>query len=175
MKRLPNVLPIAMSFLLMTAGSRVALLGQNAKPDKKADLKAAIRRLVESQNYAFSAETVLPMGGMTGQLATGYYDVKITKESVISYLPFFGNGYSVPDDDAKGGIKFTSKDFDYIQSDGKKGGWKIVIKPKDTREVQQMTLNISSEGYTTMQVISSQRQPISFYGSIVDISAHAGR
>ena len=175
MKQLSNVLQITLSFLLLTAGSRITVLAQAAKPDKKAELKAAIRHLVESQHYAFSAETVLPMGGKTGQLTTGYYDVKITQESVVSYLPFFGTGYSVPEDDSKGGIKFTSKDFNYTESDGKKGGWRIVIKPKDTREVQQMTLNISSDGYTTLQVISSQRQPISFYGSIVDISAQAGR
>ncbi len=134
--------------------------------DKKAAKLAAIKNMVESQNYVFKAQTVLPMSGPTRQLTTDY-DVKITKQSVISYLPYFGRAYAAPIDPGKGGIQFTSKDFDYTLTPGKKDGWSVLIKPKDYRDVQQMTLSISSTGYATVLVTSTNRQPISFNGTIV--------
>ncbi len=132
--------------------------------DKKAARLAAIKNMVESQNYVFKAETVLPMSGPSQQVSD--YAVKITKQSVMSYLPYFGRAYSAPMDPSKGGIQFTSKDFDYTLTPGKKDGWSVLIKPKDYRDIQQMTMSISSTGYATVQVTSTNRQPISFNGTI---------
>ncbi|HMI59780.1 MAG TPA: DUF4251 domain-containing protein [Puia sp.] len=139
---------------------------QSGTEDKKAAKLAAIKNMVESQNYVFKAQTVMPMSGPIRQLTTDY-DVKITKQSVISFLPYFGRAYSAPMDPSKGGIQFTSKDFDYSLTPGKKDGWSVLIKPKDYRDVQQMTLTISSTGYAIAQVTSTSRQPISFNGTIV--------
>ncbi len=126
----------------------------------------AISHLVHDQNYVFKAQSAMPLSGRTRPL-TSDYDVKITKEAIISYLPYFGRAYSAPMDPTQGGIQFTSKDFTYTVTEKKKGGWDIVIKPKDYRDVQQMTLSISSDGYTLLQVTSTNRQAISFNGIIV--------
>ena len=134
--------------------------------DKKAAKLTAIKDMVESQNYVFKAQTALPMSGPSRQL-TPDYDLKVTKQSIISYLPYFGRAYTAPMDPSKGGIQFTSKDFDYTLTPGKKDGWNVLIKPKDYRDVQQMSLSISSTGYAIVQVTSTSRQPISFNGVIV--------
>jgi hypothetical protein len=168
MKILSNVVKKALPLLLIAIGSQVTAGAQTAQTDKKAEKRAAIKNLVESQHYDFRAQTVMPMGGRTRQLTTEY-DVRVTKESIVSYLPYFGRAYSAPIDPTKGGIQFTSKDFGYTISNGKKGGWDVLIKPKDNPDVQSMSLNISDDGYATLQVISAQRQPISFYGDIVEI------
>jgi hypothetical protein len=154
---------LILALLLMTPFVTPA---QSSTEDKKAAKLAAIKNMVESQNYIFKAQTVLPMSGPTRQLTTDY-DVKITKQSIISYLPYFGRAYSAPMDPTKGGIQFTSKDFDYTLTPGKKDGWSVLIKPKDYRDVQQMTLTISSTGYASVQVTSTNRQPISFSGTVV--------
>ncbi|MDO6430720.1 DUF4251 domain-containing protein [Flavitalea sp. BT771] len=138
---------------------------QDTKQDKKAAKAAAIKSLVDSQTFVFAAQTALPMSGRTRQL-TSDYDLRVTKSSVISYLPYFGRAYQAPLDPSKGGIQFTSKDFEYTATPGKKGGWTILVKPRDYRDVQQMTLSISDDGYGTLQVISTNRQPISFNGYI---------
>jgi hypothetical protein len=70
-------------------------------------------------------------------------------------------------DPSKNAMDFTTKDFDYSTTPQKKGGWIVTIKPKDYKEVQQMTLNISSDGYASLQVISTNRQAISYNGVIV--------
>ncbi|HTI94274.1 MAG TPA: DUF4251 domain-containing protein [Puia sp.] len=139
---------------------------QSGTEDKKAAKLAAIKNMVESQNYIFKAQSASPMGGRVRQLTTDY-DLKVTKETIVSDLPYFGRAYSAPMDPSKGGIQFTSKNFDYTLTPGKKDGWSVLIKPKDYSDVQQMTLTISSTGYASLQVISTNRQPISFNGAVV--------
>jgi uncharacterized protein DUF4251 len=134
--------------------------------DKKAAKQATIKNMMEAQNYIFKAQTALPMGARTRQLTTDY-DLRVTKEKIVSYLPYFGRAYSAPIDPTKGGIQFTSKNFDYTLTPGKKDGWTVVIKPKDYGDIQQMTLFVSSDGYASLQVTSINRQPISFNGTVV--------
>jgi len=144
------------------------LHAQTTKADKEAEKTARIKSLIDSQNYVFKAQSAMPMSGRTRQL-TSDYDLTVTHSQVVSYLPYFGRAYTAPIDPSQGGIQFTSKDFDYTVTEGKKGGWNVQIKPKDYRDVQQLSLSISSSGYATLQVTSTSRQAISFNGIITAI------
>lgn len=143
------------------------LIAQNSKQEKK---QAAIKALIDSQNYVFKAQSVLPMSGPTRQLNYDY-DMKVSKDTINAYLPYFGRAYTAPMDPTQGGIQFISKDFEYTATPGKKQGWDIVIKPKDVQDVQLMSLSVSSDGYATLQVTSNSKQPISFNGVIMERKA----
>jgi len=138
---------------------------QDTKKDKDAEKIAQVKNLVDSQNYVFVAQSASPMSGRLRQL-TPDYDLKVSKSSIVSYLPYFGRAYTAPLDPTQGGIQFTTKDFEYTATPRNKGGWDVLIKPKGYRDVQQMSLTISSTGYATLQVTSTNRQPISFNGYI---------
>jgi hypothetical protein len=155
-------------FILAFVSQSSLLYAQSAKADKQAEKTAAIKNMVDSQNYVFKAQSAMPMSGRTRQL-TSDYDLKVTKSEVVSYLPYFGRAYTAPIDPTQGGIQFTSKDFDYTVAARKKGGWDIQIKPKDYRDVQQLSLSITESGYATLQVTSTNRQPISFNGYVTAI------
>lgn len=124
-----------------------------------------VKALVDSQNYVFKAQTAIPLGGNTRNLTTDY-DLRISREKVASYLPYFGRAYTAPMDATKSALEFTSKSFDYNVTPGKKQGWTVTIKPKDNSEVQQMILTISSEGYAQLQVLPTNRQAITFNGIV---------
>jgi hypothetical protein len=103
------------------------------------------------------------MGGRSRQL-TSDYDLKITKEEVVSYLPYFGRAYSSTPG-APGGLEFTSKDFDYTIKENKKdNGWDIMIKPKDTQQARELYLTAFKNGSANLQVSSNDKQNISFTG-----------
>lgn len=125
---------------------------------------AAINRLVNSKNFVFTAQTALPARGGVRQLTTPY-DLKITPDTITSYLPFFGRAYTAPVGANSGGIDFTATRFLY-KATKKKKGWNIVIEPKDARGIQKLFLSISSSGSAYLQVISTQREPISFNGYV---------
>ena len=97
------------------------------------DKESATRSIVESGQFVFHAQTALPMSGSSRQL-TSEYDVKVSKDAVVSYLPFFGRAYSLPYGSSEGGFNFTSRKFDYSISDRKKGGWQINIRPRDVAD-----------------------------------------
>ena len=130
--------------------------------------ESIIKKIVDSGEFVFRAQTALPLSGTTRQL-TSDYDLKVSKSAVISYLPFFGRAYSISYGAPDGGFNFTSKDFDYSFSSRHKGGWDISIKPKDVADFREFSLSISRNGYGTLQVMTNNRQPISFTGYIAPL------
>ena len=152
------------TFIKFAVASFVVLFSSSAmaqKPDK-----AEVQNMVNSKNFVFKAQMVLPMTGMSRQLTTEY-DVRVFGDSIITYLPYFGRAYNVAYGEP-GGINFTSTKFDYKVNARKKGGWDIAIKPNDTKDVQQLNFTVSEDGYATLQVTSNNRQPISYNGYIVE-------
>jgi hypothetical protein len=129
------------------------------------DKTTTVKNMVESQQYVFKAQFASPTSGVSRSL-TSDYDLTISKNAVISYLPYFGRAYVAPIDPTHGGIMFTSNKFEYKKENSKKDGWDIMIVPKDASDVQKLYLHISSDGYATLQVTSTNRQPISFNGYI---------
>lgn len=127
-----------------------------------------LKELIEKQNYAFIATSATSQGGRNIPL-TSEYDLKVSKDTISSYLPFFGRAYTAPFNDTEGGIKFQSKDFSYNKTLKKKNGWSIVITPKDVSSINSLTLEISESGYGTLSITSNQKSFISYYGYITAV------
>ncbi|QNR84692.1 DUF4251 domain-containing protein [Pedobacter riviphilus] len=138
-------------------------------------------KIVADKNYTFVANSAMPMsnndinrvlammpggqGGSTINLTGSQYDVKVTKDSIVAYLPYYGRSFQAPMDPTQGGIKFTSKDFTYTESKNKKGVYTIQINTKDVkRENYRFTINISTNGYASLTASSVNKQPIIFNG-----------
>lgn len=150
---------ILVLFLVAASGEVFAQKTQK-KPSAK---EMKIQDMIHSGRYVFLARSAQSMGGSIRHL-TSEYELKVSPDTVQSYLPYFGRAYTAPIDPTKGGIEFTSTKFDYTLSDHKKGGWDVTIKPADTRGVEKMILSISPAGYASLRVTSTQRQPITFSG-----------
>lgn len=162
-----------------------ALLFSAVKVNAQTD-KATTARIVEAQNYVFVATTALPLnasdisqimnrmpgysGGGTINLSGSSYDLAVTKDSVVSYLPYYGRSfkpkYGSTDEN---GIKFKSKNFTYKSATRKKGGWNINIVPKDTKDDSyKLSLVITQSGYGTLTVLSNNQQSITFNGYLAE-------
>lgn len=135
------------------------------KPDDK---QVAVEKMITARNFVFKAQTVLPASPTINRQLTSDYDVKVSPDTVISFLPYFGRAFTAPMDPTKGGIQFTSTKFEYTQTARKRGGWDIAIKPQDTQDARLLSFSISENGYASLQVISNNRQPITFSGYITE-------
>ncbi|MCC7401560.1 MAG: DUF4251 domain-containing protein [Chitinophagaceae bacterium] len=124
-----------------------------------------INHLVHSGKYVFIAQYAIPMSGRTINL-TPDNELIVSKDSLISYLPYFGRVYQAPMDPGESGTSFTSVKFNYKITKSKKDGWDIRMATKDQPDNYQLSLHISSAGYATLQVTNTFRQPISFNGYI---------
>uniref|UniRef100_UPI00261009EE DUF4251 domain-containing protein n=1 Tax=Chitinophaga sp. TaxID=1869181 RepID=UPI00261009EE len=83
---------------------------------------ADIKTIVPSRNFVFRMQSVLPMSGRTRQMAGDGYEVKVSKDTVDSWLPYFGRAYSAPIDPLNSGVTFISTDFEYTEAPRKDGG-----------------------------------------------------
>lgn len=164
MKILQNSLKAAL-LLMLTFTAFTTVATAQTKQEKQAAKAAEVKKLVDGQRFVFIAQTVLPQSGRTRQV-TPDFDLTVTKDTIKSYLPYFGRAYNAGSTLGEGGIKFESKDFEYTKTENKKGGWDILIKPKDVSEIQNVRISITESGYAYVQVISSNRQPISYNGYI---------
>lgn len=139
--------------------------------------QAPVSDLVEMQSYTFVAQSALPTesarynprvmfpnGSQLYQL-DGRYDLKVTPDSVIAFLPYFGRAYTAPINPNEGGIKFTSTDFGYKKSI-RKNNYEIEITPRDDREVRNLYLTISPGGYASLRVLLNNKTPITFSGEL---------
>jgi len=127
----------------------------------KPNLKAAI----DSQQYVFVAERANPMRGISRPISGGY-DLTITKDKIIAFLPYYGVATQAPIDATDGGIKFTSLSFAYKITPRKKGGWDVAVDVKDVQNVTSLKLTFFDNGSATLDVNSSMRDPISFTGYV---------
>lgn len=153
-----------------------AIVSSSCSGQQKAASSDTATPMVEEQRYTFIAQQAIPMedarynlrdlfpnAGASLYQLSGNYDLKVTPDSVVAYLPFYGRSFTAPMDPTKGGIKFTSTKFDYKKSK-RKGNYEIEITPRDVREVQSLFLSISPAGYTQLRVVNLNRSPIAFNG-----------
>jgi len=118
-----------------------------------------------SRHFAFVAQSATPMSGRVKQL-TPDYGLFVKNDTVEVYLPYYGRAYTATIGGDDGGIKFSTTDPGYTVTEGKKGGWTITMKPKNISAARQISMSISSSGYTNVQVSANNRDMISFYGYI---------
>lgn len=165
MRTIKNILILATLLIAMQV---------NAQTDKETTVK-----IINEQNFIFNATSAMPManqevnnilsrlpGGGAGmiQLTGSQYQLIVTKDSIEAYLPYYGRAYTATMDPNDSGTKFKSKKFEYKADKKKKGSWTITINFKDAKDTQRMILNVSENGYASLNVNNNNRQPISFNG-----------
>ena len=151
--------------ILIVLSSMQAGLAQNKKTDKA----ALVKSLIDTKMFVFYPQTAMPMSGNVRQL-TPDFDLTINKDTLTSYLPYFGRAYNVEYGATQSPFNFTSTRFDYVVTAKKKGGWDIVITIKDAKEQITYMLSLSASGYGSLQITSTNRQPISFNGYVTELN-----
>lgn len=65
---------------------------RNIKTDQVTD-SATVKNMIAAQNFVFIPRYVNAIGVRNKDLSFGF-QISVSKDSIISYLPFFGRGYS---------------------------------------------------------------------------------
>jgi len=126
---------------------------------------ADVKELVNSKSYSFEAQTATPSAGRLKQLTPGYA-LKLTGDSLIAHLPYFGKAYTASLNPSDVGINVVTTDFDYQVSEGKKNRYEVSLRSKDKTYNADFNLTVYDNGTAYLQVISPDRQPISYNGYI---------
>lgn len=124
-----------------------------------------IKKLLKSRMYQFIPQSVQTQTGRS--FPVNSFSLVLDKDSMISYLPYFGTAYSAPFGASKGPLDFTTTGFSYSIEAGKKGQTFVNIQLKNgAYDAQEFYFNVNPDGYATLNVRFNNRQSISFYGQI---------
>lgn len=135
-----------------------------SKADQRNKEKQVVKELLESKEYIIEVDRAIPMRGPSRHL-TSPYTLEIKGDSVDSYLPYFGQAYSVPYGGGKGLI-FKAPITDYKLSFNKKGEAKIKFKAYSGEDTFTYTIEVFPNGSASINVLAINRQGISFYGEL---------
>jgi hypothetical protein len=141
--------------------------GTTQSAAEKEMLAAALRDGVMNSSFTFEATYAYPTGYRSRYLSP-YYDVKVSPDTIRSYLPYYGRAYRAPMDPREGGFIFTSTDFQYRFVPGKrKGNWIVEIAIFDLDRPVSFSFDIWEKGSARLTVNDVNRQPISFQGEVI--------
>ncbi len=154
-------------FSVITINAQEKKSKKEIKAEKKAQQIEEIKKIAESKTFVFKANNVNPMRGRTINL-TSDYDVRITQDSIFSYLPFFGVAYSVNYGGTDSPMIFN-RPFETCNFETTRNGYLVNVSVKNNNDRLEFSFHISVTGSTNLNVSSLNRQSISYNGFLENI------
>jgi hypothetical protein len=123
-----------------------------------------VKNMILDKSFVFVPTHAMPLGGGSIQL-TYTFEAEIKGDSIFSYLPFYGVAYHVEYGGRNSAFDFSLPIEEYeMNEDGK--GYRINLEVKNKMDYITYSFHISELGYSTLNVTSTNRQAISYYGRI---------
>jgi hypothetical protein len=123
-----------------------------------------VAQMIRDKTFLFEATHALPLGG--GSIYLNYsFDVELKRDTLASYLPFYGVAYRVDYGSRNSGLDFVQPVQSYDMEE-KEDEYLIIIEVKNKMDLLSYTFFISRLGYATLNVTSTNRQAISYYGRL---------
>ena len=156
---------ICIAFLACTLASAVPVQAQKKdKEAEKARTEQAVKEALEARRYHIDVNYMTPMRGRARAL-TDNYSLTVRGDSVLSYLPYVGQAYSVPYGGGKA-LNFDARIQTYEMKDGKKGRKEIRFTTTNDEDSCTYQLTVYPDGGTQIRVLPTRRQSISFNGEM---------
>lgn len=134
------------------------------REEKKVELQKQISLLVESKEFVFNVQRVIPQGARTFN-PTSAYNVEFHSDSINSYLPYIGRGFSGIGYGGDEGMIFAGRPRVYTLEKTKKA-YQIKAEVKGKNDTFSMVLSVFFEGNAYLTINSNNRSPISYDGEI---------
>lgn len=157
-----SILPFIALILFITGCSALSSSTNNEEKAAQFEQTAA---LIESGNYEYTIRSASPSGGRTIQI-TSSYTLEVEDGIYKAYLPYYGRAYNASYG-GNGGVEFEGEpDNLSVTKDDKKQTITVKFNIKNRDENYDCMLLVTSSGYGTLNVTSSKRQNISYYGTV---------
>lgn len=137
------------------------------KAEKITVQKNEIKKLIENKSFVFEARTAYSSELGTKNLSS-LYNVKVKKDTIYSYLPYYGRAYNVDYASTESPMIFDLpvKELEILKD--QKKGYQVEVKVKKGMDNIIFNFSISETGSATLTVTSTHRQVITYSGEIVE-------
>jgi hypothetical protein len=123
-----------------------------------------VEKMIEDTSFVFTPSHAMPLGGGSIQLSYTF-EAEINSDSIYSYLPFYGVAYHIEYGGRNSAFDFSLPLEKYEMEEDEKG-YRISLEVKNKMDYITYSFQISELGYSTLNVTSTNRQAISYYGRI---------
>ena len=137
---------------------------KESKKEKKAKRQQAVKQMLKDRNFVYHPTQATPMSGCTVQLDFSF-SAKVHGDTLDSYMPYYGRAYHVDYGSNKGPFDFTLPIKDY-KFEKVKDGYNVNFEVKKGQDNIKFNFHISENGFANLTIISTNRQSISYYGTV---------
>lgn len=123
-----------------------------------------VREGIENRQFVISVKSMHPFRGTSRHL-TSDYSFELYGDSVVSYLPYFGEVRMVPYGGGKG-LNFIGQITAYEAFQVKAGLYRVIMGVYNDEEEYRYFLEVFENGRATLDISSYNRDPISFMGEM---------
>lgn len=134
------------------------------KAEREAKLIEQTKQLIESKTFRFTPDRAYPTKGRSISITN--FDVLLKSDTIVSYLPYYGRAYVAEYGSTSSPFDFTAPVKDLEETTTKQGAQVIKLKVENGNDQITYRFEIFKTGSTSLDVISTNRQSISFSGYI---------
>jgi len=127
--------------------------------------KQTIKTIVDSKHFSFEPINITTGRGSIKQLTPGYI-FQINGDTLKTYLPYFGRAYTAPINSSDVGFDFTTTDFTYAVSEGKRNRVIVDVKTNGRVNNVEFSLVVYDNGSAYLRANASDRQSVSYNGKV---------
>ncbi|MBO6247239.1 MAG: DUF4251 domain-containing protein [Bacteroidales bacterium] len=156
-----QVLAIALAFAAIIMSGCASL---KMTPEEKAAQAAKIQEDLDNRTFLVDVDQMIPRRG--GAKHVTNFSLEVDGDRLISRLPYFGQAWNIPYGGGKG-MNFESTISDYIESFPKPDRRQITLATNNGEDTYVFVIQVFTSGKVDIDVRSRNREPISYYGTIV--------
>ncbi len=155
---------LIVAFLFTATAQQEQKSRKERRQEKHEQKKEEIKKLLEDRTFVFNPTHAMPLGGGSIYLSHSF-DAVVKGDTLNSYLPFYGVAYRAEYGSTKSAFDFVQpiEDYEFEKEDD---GYQVNLEVKNSTDYLSYNFHISEIGYATLNVTSTNRQAISFYGYI---------
>ena len=140
------------------------------KEQKEAEARQTFGQIADSvNNRSFTIELtyVIPRK-LQPRFLTSDYSVRVHGDSITSFLPYFGVAYRADMNSRyRSPLDFEGLITDYSADWKKKKKMQVKMKTKNNMDYMTYSMDIFTNGTVTLDVIPTDREPITFNGRLI--------
>lgn len=125
------------------------------------------KEMWEARRYTIDVNYVYPQRMAVKHLSYGYH-VRISGDSLYSYLPYFGRAYRVPYGGGEG-LHFVAPMASYQERIGKHGEKNVEIVVERAEDTFIYMIEMYDNGRSSIHVNSREREAISYSGQMIGL------
>lgn len=150
---------------LIACGTQAGITGSMSKAERQIYVANQVYDNLSNRQYTIEVDAMKPLRGSMRML-NDRYELTVKADTVVSYLPYFGDVYRVNPYSQQIGLNFTGTIYDYVATMVQQGQYRISFKTKTQEDTYVYNIDLYDNGKSDINVYGDFHDAISFTGQM---------